>query len=360
MLDKKKGDIMQKQNNNKSLFSSDFLTNIKSSNKISSKNLKTHYDCIDLMEFLGMLFVLMYHSTTVKYNILNDTSIWTYIHYLVRPILSTCVPLFFFANGFLLINRKFDLKKHIKKTIWFILITIIWGAITLLILMFIEGEYFTIKGFIASLIHWKGNYINHLWYMGSIICIYFLFPLIKNSFDHNRNVFNYWVVICLIFAFGNVILGMAVTFLSHYILGRNVYFTYNFFGMFNPLVGLYAHSFGYFCLGALIGGNHIILQEKLKKLKFVNKKSLFMVVILSTFLLGLWGIFSTNLIGKSWDVVWNGYDTIFTLINVLAIYQLSNFYKYNGGKVGKYTNSFTEYFRNIFYSYNFSTFDTKT
>lgn len=64
------------------------------------------YDNIDMIEFLGMLFVLVYHSRTVEFNILKNPNVWTYVNYLIRPILSTGVPLFLFANGFLLINSK--------------------------------------------------------------------------------------------------------------------------------------------------------------------------------------------------------------------------------------------------------------
>lgn len=228
---------------------------------------KRRYDHIDLIEFLGILFVLLYHLTTVKYNILEDSSILTYIHYLIRPILSTCVPLFLFANGFLLINKEFNLKKHIKKTIRFILITVIWGIIVLAILMPLKGEWLTIKNFVSGLLEWKLGWINYLWYMGALCCIYFIFPLIKNAFDHNKKIFNYWTIMCSIFAFGNVILEMAVTIFNHYVLDGNTYISYNFFNIFNPFRGLYGYTFAYFSIGCLIGGNQEAIQEKLKNIQ---------------------------------------------------------------------------------------------
>lgn len=70
---------------------------------------------IDVLECLGIVFVVFYHSTLYIYNILESNSAIYDIRYFMRSILSTCVPIFFFTNGYLLLNRKFDLDKHIKK-----------------------------------------------------------------------------------------------------------------------------------------------------------------------------------------------------------------------------------------------------
>lgn len=70
---------------------------------------------IDVLECLGIVFVVFYHSTLYIYNILESNSAIYHIRYFMRSILSTCVPIFFFTNGYLLLNRKFDLDKHIKK-----------------------------------------------------------------------------------------------------------------------------------------------------------------------------------------------------------------------------------------------------
>jgi surface polysaccharide O-acyltransferase-like enzyme len=41
------------------------------------------------------------------------------------------------------------------------------------------------------------------------------------------------------------------------------------------------------------------------------------------------GITLSNIAGEAWDVVWNGYDTIFTFINVCIIFALCLSYKGN-------------------------------
>lgn len=308
----------------------------------SNDVLMDRYANIDLIKFLGMLFVLVYHCTTVKIDILEDSSVSTYINFLVRPILSVCVPLFFFANGFLLINKTLDMKKHLIKTVRLIILTGIWGMLTLLFLMPIEGEWLSIKEFVIALWDLKMDWINHLWYMGALICIYFIFPLIKIAFDYHRDIFNYWVGICFLFAFGNTAIGMLVTFLSYQIRGGNIYYFDNFFNMFNPFRGLYGHTFAYFSIGCLVGGNQTLINEKIHRYRFINQRSLLLLITVSTLLLGLWGIFSTKLTGSLWDVVWNGYDTIFTCINVVAIYILSNSYRSHSGLLSKYIETVSQ------------------
>ncbi|MBO5166189.1 MAG: acyltransferase [Lachnospiraceae bacterium] len=299
-------------------------------------NKVARYNNIDLMKFLGMLFVVIYHSTTVKCNILDNSSIYTYINYLVRPILSTCVPIFFFCNGFLLIQKKFDLKQHIIKMIRLTLLTGIWGVIALLFLMPIKGEWFSLKEFIVSLLTWKQGWINYLWFMGALVCVYIVFPLIKSTFDYNKNIFNYCLVICMIFVFGNVLLCMIATAVKWYRNGGGEYVSYNFFNMFNPFRGIYGFAFAYFGIGCFFGGNQKIIQERINKCKLLNGCSITFCLLVSALLLGGWGVLSTKCTGEFWDVVWNGYDTIFTLINVLAIYVLCVQYNYVGGKLNRF------------------------
>lgn len=297
-------------------------------------NQRIRYDNIDLLEFFGMLLVIMYHSPTIPFDIIGAPSALAYVNYFLRPILSTCVPLFFFANGFLLINRHFDLKKHIEKTINLIFLTVMWGIITLFLLMCITGQRLSLEELMTGLLEWKQGWINHLWYMGALVCIYFAFPLIKAAFDHEKKIFDFCVIVCLIFGFGNTFLSMAATVLSCF-AGGETYVSYNFFNMFNPLRGLYGHTFAYFCIGCWVGGNQALVQEKVRQWKFINPGNLVLIIVCSSALLGAWGLLGSRLTGRMWDTVWNGYDTVFTAVNVLALHQLSLYYQNTGGRVCK-------------------------
>lgn len=170
---------------------------------------------IDLVKFLGMLFVVLCHAATVNYDIIPTAlggcifqlpSPLTVAHYIVRALFSAGVPLFFFANGFLLIQKSFSLKKHLFKVVRLILLTEIWGMLTLLLLMPIKGEWLTPKDLFYARYSLQDGWLNPLWYMGALVCIYFFFPLIKAAFDHQRTLFRYWVAICVFFGFGNTFL----------------------------------------------------------------------------------------------------------------------------------------------------------
>lgn len=274
--------------------------------------------------------VLSYHGTNYSYNFLQDSNnILFYLRYYFRTILSCCVPLFFFANGFLLLNHQFDLKKHILKIFRLVIHTGVWGIIDLFILMFIRNEYLSIKDFFIGVWTWKQGWINHLWYMQALVVIYFLFPLIKTVYDKRRDVFSFFTIAVAIFTFGNVAINVLVSIAAHLILGKSSAYSINWFNGFNPFRGIYGYSFVYFCMGG-------IAYEILDKLIFLKRKRVCVAVILAS-MLGLFvvGIALSHITEQSWDVVWNGYDTIFTLINVVCIFSLCSQYK---GKENQFRN----------------------
>lgn len=176
---------------------------------------------IDLVESIAIFFVLSYHGTNYDYNFLQDSeSVLFYIRYFVRTILSCCVPLFFFANGYLLFNRDFYLKKHIEKMIRLTLLTIIWGIIDLFVLMFIKNEFLSLKDFVKGVWGWKQGWINHLWYMQALIVIYALFPLLKIAFDKRKDIFAFFIVIAAIMTFGNKAINSIASIAAHLVLSK--------------------------------------------------------------------------------------------------------------------------------------------
>lgn len=72
---------------------------------------------IDLIEALAISFVIIYHVGMYPKNILSDSSLLAYFNYWLTGLLSVCVPVFFFANGFLLFGKPFNLERHIKKIV---------------------------------------------------------------------------------------------------------------------------------------------------------------------------------------------------------------------------------------------------
>ena len=93
----------------------------------------------------------------------------------MRTFLSAGVPIFFFCNGYLLLNRRFCLKKHEFKIVKIIALTGIWGMINIFLIMVIEKEHLSIAEFMDYLWTWHYGWINYLWNMGALVCIYIFF-----------------------------------------------------------------------------------------------------------------------------------------------------------------------------------------
>lgn len=281
---------------------------------------------IDLIEFLGILFVLIYHSATYSSSWIEDGSALSFLRYYLRTILSTCVPLFFFANGYLLFNRGFNLKRHIVKTIKIVILTGVWGIINLLLLMPIENVYLSLKEFAVYLWTWHMGWINHLWYMGALVCIYVFFPLLKVVFDNNKKVFVYFTIICAILTFGNTFINYGGSMILDATGLHDGTVSIDWFNMFNPFRGIYGYSFVYFCVGGIAHG----IIEKLKEIP-AKKRNITATIIILLSCMGLFitGIVLSNISGTMWDVVWGGYDTIFTFINVCMIFVLCLSYRGN-------------------------------
>lgn len=123
---------------------------------------KERFVYLDFIKVLAIYFVCFYHYNNFQIDILSNPSFLTYSSYFIKCISSTGVPLFFMVNGALMLTRKYDLKKHTKKIINIIALTVIWGIITLIILAYIYCTNYSKAGFINALWFWQPGAINHL------------------------------------------------------------------------------------------------------------------------------------------------------------------------------------------------------
>lgn len=328
--------------------------------------IEERYEFIDLLKAIAIFFVVIYHYNNLTINLFETQNTFSYFNYFFKSIFSTCVPIFFFVNGALLLNRDFNLKKHISKLITIILLTVVWGIITLLILMPIKNEYMSLFEFAKSLVMWKAQWINHLWFLQALIVIYIFFPLIKKTYDNECNNLYFFLVIAFLMTFGNVFLSNCANVLE-FIIGKNYLSgNINFFDEFNAFRGIYGYSIVYFILGGLF----LKYKEKFYEKKWVTIAT--STIIISMVLLTLYGVLMSKSNGEIYDIVWYGYDTIPTLCMVIALSILALKYKGNhkilnliniAGKnsLGIYFihviwgSLFIKYFKKLSYSHNIIT-----
>ena len=276
---------------------------------------------VDLLESIAIFFVIMYHSTIYNFDITENESFMNYILYFGRTILSTCVPLFFFANGYLLFNKSFDLSKHIKKTLRLIFLTFFWTFFLMPIYMLMAGEPLRLNTIVFSIlsldISWS---MNVFWFLGALVCMYILFPALKSLFDLNKKSFLFFTVACAVLTFGFVLGNQMLLFLGATVHHNLPSLSQPLLTMFNPFRGSYGYSFVYFCVGGLI----YTYEPKILTISKTKRNTISIIsIFVSCTLLFFVGVFFTKFIDrKVWDVVWNGYDTVFTFFNVISIYVL--------------------------------------
>lgn len=229
--------------------------------------------------------VIVYHGSLFSYN-------FNYLHYFFCTILSTCVPLFFFANGYLLFSKKIDLKRHFSKVIRLIILTTIWSTVTIFILMFIKQEFFGIKDFLQDVWYRKMQWNEHLWFMGSLVTAYIFFPLLKNAFDTNRKVFFYFFIIIIFLTIGNTLLNHVLD-TTRFFVGAPININNkNYFNMYNPFFDNRGWALTYFCLGGI--AYHF--KDKIVKIpqKTRNLLSIIGILISCVGLFGLGLIYSIS------------------------------------------------------------------
>lgn len=287
---------------------------------------KKRYSHIDLLETIAIFFVIAYHSTIYSFDITQDNSFIYYARYFLRTIMSTCVPLFFFANGYLLLNREFNLKKYLYKMLRLVILVFVWAFILMPLYLLIAGEPLNIKTIILTIFELDTKWsMNLFWFLGALICIYLIFPALKSLFDSNKKAFWFFTIAVFILTFGFVLADQFLTFTGAVFHHNFKSIRYPVITMFDPFRGSHGYSFAYFCVGGLA----YTYEDRIRLISKRRRTIIACVgITISCTLLFLIGVFFSKFYdGKMWDVVWNGYDSVFTFANVLCIYILCLNYK---------------------------------
>lgn len=276
---------------------------------------------IDALKTLAMCMVLVYHCTLYSIALGLDSEPIVFVRMYFRGWLSACVPLFFAVNGYLLMGSQLNLKKHTIRLLRMICILVFWRLFLLLVLQPLRGEYFTWEEtrqrFWSLQIDWN----NHLWYLESLIGVYIFYPLIKQCYDGNRKVFLYFAALCGILVFGNPLINQFLTVFNRVVRNETiVHIAFPFFGAIHPFAGNVGMGLAYFCLGGILRD----VQERIGAVPRRNRNILAGLGFLVSGGLLLFLAYGYSILSKkTWDIVWYGYTTVFTLFNVVCLFVLS-------------------------------------
>lgn len=276
---------------------------------------------LDLLKSLAIVAVVIYHYNNLSIDFWQAPTFYSYFSYFVKTILTVCVPIFFMVNGALLFNKDFDLKKHIRKLINVVVLTVIWAVLTLALLMPINHQYFTAREFINNLLTWKLAWINHLWFFQALAMVYLFFPLLKIAYDRQLKIFYFFLIAIGVLTFGNVFILNIINTVKYFFNISPLPEIYNIFNKFNFLTGAYGYTLVYFMLGALF----LKYKDKFNTRRFRLGAILSIPVFMA--LINAYGFIMSRANHNVFDAVWRGYDMLPAVGLTLAVFILALNYR---------------------------------
>lgn len=152
---------------------------------------------LNVLKGLAMFLVVFYHFQ--KYWFHNNFSeCGGRIFYYLLSFTSLGVPIFFFINGALLLNKEsMDWKKWTMKMAGMIGMTLIWSVLIEFFQFWYNG-YDEWESFLLYI--YTGKYLNYLWFIKSLIVIYMLFPIVWLAYSNSINEKKIWYVyFCILY-----------------------------------------------------------------------------------------------------------------------------------------------------------------
>lgn len=298
------------------------------------KEIKPRYHFIDTLKILAIMMVLYYHSDGVIIYIPNNPAIAKLISALISCFVAICVPMFFFIHGALLFNKAFDEKKHIKRVIKTIILTYFWSFIVVMVQLPVRwDEGVSFMGLVRNVLFFQWS--NHLWFLVQMVLLYLVFPMLKLLFDGSKKIFVLFTLICLFFTYGHSLCFGSAKVLELLIGEGNILSSgltggFNYLNMyFNPTIRKQAWTGTAFMLGGIL---FFWLKKNEEKCKQRKKLINWICAIVLGFAIILSYLYNRMMEKK--DYVWEGYESIFTLIICIAFFLL--FFVNATGRRGKW------------------------
>ena len=210
---------------------------------------------LDLLRVLSMFLVIVIHVANYYCRAFSDiTNVSYFFAVLFNALARVSVPIFFMISGALILSKKFDMKKHLKR-IKRLLVTLI----VFTVIYFIWDKFYMDKQMpsIISLIYTPER--SMLWFMYAIITLYIATPFIKVMVDNmDEKLDKLFVILWLITSGGAYLLKIYTKMDFDYLI---------------PIVN------GTYYLGYYIIGNMIIKYKDKIDFKKYNKTNIVLCII---------------------------------------------------------------------------------
>ena len=244
-------------------------------------NIKKRYDYLDLLKCIAMLMVVSLHTGLWHTNFIATKSIGSFVQYCIR-MLCEGVPIFVLVNGFLLINKNIEIKKHCKKMLKILFLLVFWSVVSYILFNLISKNSMSLKGMIDNTLtlNISNKYNGPLWFLQNLLMLYFVYPIISYTYRNNKNYYYYLFVIVTFFTF----IGGLLTSIDN--LGFKFFSNISvFINSINPLQN------GIFIFYFMLGG---VLHDKIELLNVRKNKMIIIIIGLIVYILSVlftWYIF---------------------------------------------------------------------
>lgn len=197
----------------------------------------------DVLRVIAMIMVIIIHVSNLYsryYGLISNSS------YLISLIFNTIsrisVPIFFMISGALLLDRKFNKDKYLKRVFRFLIVIIVWDIIYLIWEYLFFGT--TYSKFYTLLFQ---PFRSHLWFLYTIIALYIVQPILKYLLDkmnsmHKMIAFIIWFLLGALTMFLPVLTEyyLIICYVGYFIIGK---YLYDFilkldFSKYNLIIGL--------------------------------------------------------------------------------------------------------------------------
>ena len=153
--------------------------------------------------------------------------------------------------------------------------------------------------------------------MGAFISVLFFLPVIKMAYDSRKSCFVFFCICIFICTFGIKSicymgsLALSILKRDHILIDKNI------LGMFNPFRQNYLWCLVYFYIGGLLK-SYLPRLTKIPRIKRITVS--IMIYFISCILFSIMGCNFSIAQGHNWDFAWEGYQTLFVIINVIVLF----------------------------------------
>ncbi len=200
---------------------------------------------IDFIKTVAIFIIITLHNGTWNTDFISNGSIASMIQYCAR-LFCEGVPIFVLLNGFLLFDRAFDAKKHMKRSAKLIIITVLWSFIMEIFYHLLEETPLSFESVLTGVLETSisNRHTGVLWFLQGLFVVYLIFPVLKYLYDTHEKLFNYLLLTVIISTYSVPLISLAYdafqvgilnsmqVFISQYTLGIgiNIYVVYFMLG----------------------------------------------------------------------------------------------------------------------------------